>query len=178
MILAATQQLSTFLFESQNSFDSIWSKKINVIAWIILPSLNRMHETPVTINMPIMRAKYNLAIPNEYCSNRYNILVYRNKFLALWYISGLRAGWWGVRVPVGTGNFSLHHRVQTGSGVRPASYPMGTRGSLPGGEADHSPPSGAKVKNTWSYTSTPQYAFVAWFSYKSTGVTFFCARNS
>jgi hypothetical protein len=25
-------------------------------------------------------------------------------------------------------NFSLHHRVQTGSGAHPASYPTGTRG--------------------------------------------------
>jgi hypothetical protein len=32
-------------------------------------------------------------------------------------------------------SFSLHHRVQTGSGVQPASYPMGTRGSFPGGKA-------------------------------------------
>jgi hypothetical protein len=32
----------------------------------------------------------------------------------------------------------------------------------PGREADHSPPSSAKVKNAWSYTSTPQYAFMAW----------------
>jgi hypothetical protein len=35
---------------------------------------------------------------------------------------------------MGAGNFSLHHRVQTGSGVHPASY-HGTRGSLPGGKA-------------------------------------------
>jgi hypothetical protein len=32
----------------------------------------------------------------------------------------------------------------------------------PGREADHSPPSRAEVKNAWSYTSTPQYAFMAW----------------
>jgi hypothetical protein len=32
----------------------------------------------------------------------------------------------------------------------------------PGGEADHSPPSSAEVKNAWSYTSTPQYVFMAW----------------
>jgi hypothetical protein len=37
-----------------------------------------------------------------------------------------------VRFPAGAGNFS-HHRVQNGSGVHPASYPMGTRGSFPGG---------------------------------------------
>jgi len=57
------------------------------------------------------------------------------------------------------GNFSLHHRVQNGSGDHPASYPMGT-GALclgvkrPGHEADHSPPSNAKVKNGCSFIYT------------------------
>jgi hypothetical protein len=46
----------------------------------------------------------------------------------------------------GAGNFSLHHHIQNGSGTHPASYPMGTRGSFPGGKADHSPPSIAKLK--------------------------------
>jgi hypothetical protein len=40
-----------------------------------------------------------------------------------------------VRLPAGAGNFSLHHRVQNGSGAHPASYSMGTRGSFPGGKA-------------------------------------------
>jgi hypothetical protein len=31
----------------------------------------------------------------------------------------------------------------------------------PGREADHSPPSTAEEKNTWTYTSTPQYVFMA-----------------
>jgi hypothetical protein len=53
---------------------------------------------------------------------------------------------------VGDGNFSLHRRGQTASGVHPASYPMGTRGSSPeekrqGHEADHSPPPSAEIKN-------------------------------
>jgi hypothetical protein len=65
----------------------------------------------------------------------------------------------GSRVRFPGGDFSLHHRVQNGSGAHPASYPMGTRGSFPGvkrpgREADHSPPS-AEVKNAWSYTATP-----------------------
>jgi hypothetical protein len=60
-----------------------------------------------------------------------------------------------VQFPAGAGNFSLHHRIQNGSGAHPTSYPMGTRGSFPGGEADHSPPSSAEVKNAWSYSSTP-----------------------
>jgi hypothetical protein len=40
-----------------------------------------------------------------------------------------------VRFPAGSGNFSLHHRVQNGSGTHPTSYPIGTRGSFPGGKA-------------------------------------------
>jgi hypothetical protein len=35
-----------------------------------------------------------------------------------------------VRFSAGAGNFSLHHRVQNGSGAHPASYPMGSRGSF------------------------------------------------
>jgi hypothetical protein len=72
-----------------------------------------------------------------------------------------------VRFPAGAGNFSLHHRVQTGSGSHPASYPMGTGAvslgiKRPGRKVDHSPPSSAEVKNAWSYTSTLQYVFMTW----------------
>jgi hypothetical protein len=72
-----------------------------------------------------------------------------------------------VLFPAGGGNFSLHHRVQNGSGTHQASNPMGTSGSFPGvkaagREADHSPQSSAEVKNAWSYTSTPLYVFMAW----------------
>jgi len=48
-------------------------------------------------------------------------------------------------------DFSLHHRVQTGSKSHPASYPMG-KGALspgvkrPARESDHLPPSSAEVK--------------------------------
>jgi hypothetical protein len=56
-----------------------------------------------------------------------------------------------VRFSAGAGDFSLHHRVQNGSGAHPASYPMGIRVlslgiKRPGCEADHSPPSSAEVK--------------------------------
>jgi hypothetical protein len=57
-----------------------------------------------------------------------------------------------VRSPTGA-DFSSSPCVQTGSGAHPASYPMGTGGSFPGGkvrpgrDADHSPPSSAEVKN-------------------------------
>jgi hypothetical protein len=39
-----------------------------------------------------------------------------------------------VRFPARAGSFSLPHRVQNGSGAYPTSYPMGTRGSFPGGK--------------------------------------------
>jgi hypothetical protein len=56
-----------------------------------------------------------------------------------------------IRFPAGAGNFSLHHRVQNGSGAHPASYPVGTSGfslgvKRPGRKADHSPPSSPEVK--------------------------------
>jgi len=36
---------------------------------------------------------------------------------------------------VRAGNFSLHYRVQKGSGAHPASYPMSTGGCFTGGKA-------------------------------------------
>jgi hypothetical protein len=73
----------------------------------------------------------------------------------------------GVRFPAWTGNFSLRHRLHTGSGAHPASFPMGTGRSFsgvkwPGREADYSPPSGAEVKNAWSCIFTPPYMFMSW----------------
>jgi hypothetical protein len=52
-------------------------------------------------------------------------------------------------------------KLITASGAHPAFYPMGTGGVLSPGlkrperEADHSPPTSAKVKKTWIYKSTP-----------------------
>jgi hypothetical protein len=73
----------------------------------------------------------------------------------------------GVRFPTGAGNFSLFHRVQTGSGAHPAPYPMGIADpslevKRPWREADNSSPSVAEVKNVWRCTFTPQYVFIAW----------------
>jgi hypothetical protein len=44
---------------------------------------------------------------------------------------------WGskVRFLAEAGSFSLHHCIQNGSWAHPASYPMGTRDSFPGGKA-------------------------------------------
>jgi hypothetical protein len=59
-----------------------------------------------------------------------------------------------VRFSMGARNFSLHHRVQNGSRAHPASSLMGTTGSFPGCEANHSPASSEEVKNACSYAST------------------------
>jgi hypothetical protein len=52
-----------------------------------------------------------------------------------------------VRFPAVAGNFSLYHRVQTGSWAHPASYPMGTRGYFSGG----------KVAGAWSWPLTSSW---------------------
>jgi hypothetical protein len=69
----------------------------------------------------------------------------------------------GVRSPAGAQNFSSILCVQTGSGVHPASSPMGTGGPFPGGkarpgrDAEHSPPSSAQVVNEEElYLLSPQ----------------------
>jgi hypothetical protein len=60
------------------------------------------------------------------CSSYVNIfcistVLRRRTGTAHWYSAGLQAGRSEVRVPVGAGNFSLHHRVQTESGAHPVS---------------------------------------------------------
>jgi hypothetical protein len=51
------------------------------------------------------------------------------------------------------------HCVQTGSGSHRAPFPVTPEAfcglERPRQEADHSPPSSVKVKNAWSYTSSP-----------------------
>jgi hypothetical protein len=57
--------------------------------------------------------------------------------------------------------FLLLHIIQTGSGVHPTSYKMGTGVMRQGHEAHHSPPTSAEVKKVWIYTATPLYIFMA-----------------
>jgi hypothetical protein len=58
-----------------------------------------------------------------------------------------------VRSPTGAEDFSFSTCIQTGSEAHPVSYPMGTGGPFPGGnarpgrDADHSPPSSAEGKS-------------------------------
>jgi hypothetical protein len=49
-------------------------------------------------------------------------------------VTGLDGRGSRIRFSAGAGNFSLHHRVQNDSATHPASYPVGTRVSFPGGK--------------------------------------------
>jgi hypothetical protein len=69
----------------------------------------------------------------------------------------------GVRFLEGEIYFSLLHTVQTESGAHPASCPMDSGLSFPGGkatgrEANHSPPSSVDVKN---YVAIPPLPHVS-----------------
>jgi hypothetical protein len=71
-----------------------------------------------------------------------------------------------------TGNLDLIHSNVCFTASRPALGPIQPPIKWvpvikrPEREADHSPPSTAEVKNEWSCSSTPPYAFVAWCSVK------------
>jgi hypothetical protein len=81
-------------------------------------------------------------------------------------------GWTiGVRIPAGTGIFLFTTPSRTALGHTqppiqwvPGDLSLGVKRR--GREAHHSPQSNAEVQNAWSYTSTPQYAFMAWYSVK------------
>jgi hypothetical protein len=72
--------------------------------------------------------------------------------MAQWYSVGLRAGQSGVRIPT-TESRSVLGPTQPPIQWLPRVLYLGVK--WPGREAVQSPPSGAEVKNAWSYTSTP-----------------------
>jgi hypothetical protein len=64
----------------------------------------------------------------------------------------------GVRVPEGSRIFSMPSRLALGSTQPPIQWQLGALSlgvKRQGREADHSPPTGAKVKTMWIYTFTP-----------------------
>jgi hypothetical protein len=58
-------------------------------------------------------------------------------------------------------DFSRLHSVQTDSGAGTVCFNLGGA-KWQGCEADHSPPYSTEVENTWIYTHTPTYAFMAY----------------
>jgi hypothetical protein len=73
--------------------------------------------------------------------------------------------WWGLGIFL----FTTMSRMAVGPTQPPIQLVPGalSLGVMhPGHEADHSLPYSAKVRNAWSYTSTPQYIFTAWCLFK------------
>jgi hypothetical protein len=64
--------------------------------------------------------------------------------------------------------FSLYCSIQNGSGTHLPFYPgehwvlLYPKVKRPGCETNYSPPSSTKVRNVWSYNSTPPYIILAW----------------
>jgi hypothetical protein len=77
------------------------------------------------------------------------------------YISRDSSASWtsGVRFSVGSGTFSLRHRVQIP--IKRVSRVLSPGVKRPGCEADHSLPSRTEVKNASGCTSIPPYVFMA-----------------
>jgi hypothetical protein len=77
-------------------------------------------------------------------------------------------GWTpGVQFLAGAGFFLFNtaSRLALGPTQLPIKWVLGALSlgvKQLGCEADHSTPSRAEVKDTWSYTSTPPYAFMVW----------------
>jgi hypothetical protein len=91
-----------------------------------------------------------------------------------------------IRIPAGTRDSSLLQTVQTGFGVHPASYSLGTGGLFslgegdvkwPGRQADHSPPSSAHVKNERSRTSTPPHSSIVGTGTTLPKISSFCSLS-
>ena len=69
-----------------------------------------------------------------------------------------------VSLPAGVIDFFLFQGLQVVSGADPAFCLVGTGASFrgvnrPGREVDHSPQSSPELKNEWSCSSAPTYAF-------------------
>jgi hypothetical protein len=88
-------------------------------------------------------------------------------------VYGLFTGWTiGVRFRGRSWEFLPPNHVQIGSGAHPVSYPKCGGGSFLGSKAGGSWSWPFRLhlvstrKNAWSYTSIPQYVFMAWYLLK------------
>jgi hypothetical protein len=111
---------------------------------LIDPILRFSSETSVCISCVRMRVTCPAHPPflyNRSDSVRRGVQIL--KFLVVFQepgqLSGIALGYgldnWGFESRQGLGIFLFTTAVQTGSGAHPVSYPVGTRGSFPGGKA-------------------------------------------
>jgi hypothetical protein len=108
---------------------------------------------------PILSQK-NPTVPSplfsyEHCSLSLPVMVSRDSSVSI--VTRLRVRLLRSQgfIPSRGKNFSVPHRVKTASCSPDVKRPERT--------ADHSPPAIVDVKNTWIFTSTPPYVFMARF---------------
>jgi hypothetical protein len=136
----------------------------------LLQDINYFHISNSKAKKGLIKMLYNLM--NLMCSSCMYVCMnvdthkHTGAGIAQWCSARLRAGWSGIRVPAGGGNFSLH-RVQTSSGAHPASYPMGTRGSFPGMKLTTHIHLVPRSRLRGAIPPLPHYAFMAWCSVKA-----------
>jgi hypothetical protein len=130
----------------------------------------QVHSTSPLLSRSEINKWHNCAVLESFiwhkhnqCNNYFRI-TYQAAQLVQWLDAWMIEEQW-FDLWQGQGIISLLQSVQTSSGTHPASDSMCTWVSLPRskvavGEADHTPPSSAEIKNEWSYTSTPSYDFM------------------
>jgi hypothetical protein len=96
-------------------------------------------------------------------------------------VTRLLSGQYGVQFQARATNFHLQN-AQTRSGIHIASYSMHRAGSIPGVkhlqfEVNHSLPTSAKIKNRWSYNSTPPICIHSMYTNNLTS-TLTCVHTS
>jgi hypothetical protein len=101
-------------------------------------------------------SSYHIASNDRVISERWFGKMWKERVVAFSIATGYRVVGRGS-IPGRGKIFFILHIVHTGSGTHPASYPMSTVEGVkrPASAADHSPPSGAKVKNGKAISPLP-----------------------
>jgi hypothetical protein len=109
-----------------------WTTQLHSFSYFCTNSLSPTHHPGLpAFPMPSV---------SSFHSGLLKIKVFKDIYLYQNIVTRLRAGQPGFDSRKGL-EFFLRHRVQTGSRVHPASYPMGTRGSF----------TGVKATGAWSW---------------------------
>jgi hypothetical protein len=120
------------------------------------------------VDGPTYRSSYAAASPRQQDTkgicNHPSPLFNRNSIKTAPYVVSSHLGFESRR-GLGIFLFTTASRTALGTTQPPIQWVPGALSlgvKRPGREVDNSLPSNAKIKNAWSYTSTPQYVFMAW----------------
>jgi hypothetical protein len=143
---------------------------MDIIIFLYLRRFLRFISAALSQSIPFKRDACQLSTCRHRVANRADTSgAVAGEWLAIWKgshycvdtVTWVRAGRYGIRIPVEARDSSLFQDVHTGSRDQPASYLMGT-GVLPRGwvgrglEVDHLPLTGAKVKEECLRHTSPR----------------------